>query len=106
MNETLIGIIYGTITVIIVAYIISRIDYKKDDRMPKIVYEYHECEECEEVRIHKILLHSGKRLSSDCLACSLGKEKYGVFDGILTEHVELENKRFKEMISSQSEEER
>lgn len=105
MEKLLIDIIFGVIIVIIVAFMISRIDYGKNNRIPKIVYVYDECEECNKVRIHKILLHSGKRLSSVCLACSLGKEKYDIVDAILIEHVELENKRFKEMLSSWSEEE-
>lgn len=105
MNETLIDIILGTIMVIIVAFMIIAVTPKKNNVLPRIVYKYDECEECGEVRIHKVLLHNGKRLSSVCLACSLGKEKYDVLDGILIEHVELENKRFKEMITSWSEEE-
>ena len=105
MNELLIDIIFGVIIVIIIAFMISKIDYNKNSRMPKIIYVYDKCEECNKVRIHKILLHSGKKLSSDCLACSLGKEKYDIIDGILIEHIELENKRFKEMLSSWSKEE-
>lgn len=106
MNETFIDIILGTIIVIIVAYMISRIDYSKNDRTPKLFYGYDECEECDEVRIHRILLQNGKTLDSDCLACSLGNERYDDLEAILNERAEIECEKFKEMVKSWSEEER
>lgn len=106
MNELLVDIIFGTIIVIIVAYMISRIDYKKDDRMPKIVmYGYDECKKCGKVRIHKMLLHREEVLQADCMACSVGELRYNVLEGVLTKHRELEEKRFEEMIESWTEEE-
>lgn len=96
MNEVFICVIFGISLVIVV----TMLKMRKSDPLPTMMYGYYECEVCGKVLIHEMLLHHGEVLQADCLACSVGDERYNVLNGVLIEHRELESKRHKEMITS------
>lgn len=101
MNEIFICVILGISLVIVV----TMLKMRESDPLPTMMYGYYECGACGKVLIHKMLLHHGEVLQADCLACSIGEERYNVLNGVLIEHTELENKRRIEMITSWAEEE-
>ena len=96
MNEVFICVILGISLVIVV----TMLKMRKRDSPDEMFYGYAECEICKEVRIHKMLLNSGEVLLAECLACSVGEEKYNVLNGILIEHDKNNSERHKERILS------